>query len=209
MKKLDDSIAVATIKKVVINKGFKWFDNGSKYDLNIVGIRSKDFVLDSFNDLITVSFFDGSGWVCKQYVATVDAGLYYYEHPINKEGTASLIEGQYLGAFGLGLHKGQYSCLVQIKPLTVNRNSLAQGFPIMGSSDFGFFAIEIHHAAVNSVVDVVGRYSAGCQVINNIDDFDEFMSIINKTKQVGYVPKFTYTLINEKDIDNVKQQVNV
>ena len=63
--------------------------------------------------------------------------------------------------------------------------------------DTGVFGINIHKAGVDSTY--VENWSEGCQVFKRIADFDEFMKIANAAAKL-HGDKFTYTLIESKDI---------
>ena len=62
----------------------------------------------------------------------------------------------------------------------------------------GMFGINIHKAGVNS--KLVDNWSAGCQVFKTWSDFDTFMTLCHLQEQCGKSNKFTYTLIDEKDL---------
>src|SRR3954470_24162605 len=79
------------------------------YELNIVGIRNKNTVPNRFDDQMHVFYKTGAiNWEYHVFNVTTDPGTFWLENPVSTEGTAILPEGQYLGAYGLGLHKGQY-----------------------------------------------------------------------------------------------------
>jgi hypothetical protein len=50
------------------------------------------------------------------------------------------------------------------------------------------------------VGNYINKYSAGCQVFADPDDFDEFMAILYKARE-EWGNKFTYTLLESKDIE--------
>ena len=50
---------------------------------------------------------------------------------------------------------------------------------------------------VNGTTKFVEKYSAGCQVFANIDDFNLFMQLAQRHKTL-YGNDFTYTLIDER-----------
>ena len=62
----------------------------------------------------------------------------------------------------------------------------------------GVFGINIHKAGNAS--KQIDKWSAGCQVIANTDHFNNFMQLVNKAAKI-YGDVFTYTLINEEDLD--------
>lgn len=62
-----------------------------------------------------------------------------------------------------------------------------------------FFGINIHRASKWGTSTQIDKWSAGCQVIANNEDFDEFMSLARKGAQL-YGNSFTYTLIESNNI---------
>ncbi len=61
----------------------------------------------------------------------------------------------------------------------------------------GMFGINIHKAG--TVSSFVENWSEGCQVFKRVKDFNEFMAIVNKAKDI-HGNHFTYTLIESNDI---------
>lgn len=61
-------------------------------------------------------------WHYHVFKATTDPGTYWLLQPMQPQGTAILSEGQYPDAWQLGLHRGQYLALVQVKPVTITRD---------------------------------------------------------------------------------------
>jgi hypothetical protein len=116
---------------------------------------------------------------------------------MNVNGTAILKAGQYIDSHKIGLHKGEYTALVQAKPLTVfrdyDRNAILDFNN--GKEDTGLFGINIHKAS--KVTAEVNKWSAGCQVFKNSEDFADFIKLAKKHEEkVGN--NFTYTLIDER-----------
>ena len=66
-----------------------------------------------------------------------------------------------------------------------------------GKTDTGMFGINIHKAG--TVSSFVENWSEGCQVFKRVKDFNEFMAIVNKAKDI-HGNHFTYTLIESNDI---------
>ena len=172
------------------------------YELNIVGIRSDSTLPNRFDDEIHVFFKNGSGkWIHYIFSATTDPGTYWLQNPMSPQGTAILKQGQYKGAYQIGLHRGKYYALVQSKPVTVlrdyDRNAILDFWN--GKPQTGMFGINIHRASVTGTTKSVDSYSAGCQVFANINDFNLFMQLCEKHKQL-YGNSFTYTLIDKRAI---------
>jgi len=201
-------MAVPTKKKVNIRglvrqlkrKGYKIFSR--PYELNIVGVRADSTIPDKFDDLIYVFWKDNKNkWIGKAYPATTDPGTYWLKNPMHEKGSAILKEGQYLDTWIKRLHgtKSRYLALGQEKPVTVyrdyDRNAILDFYN--GNEHTGKFGINIHRASVNGKNLTIGKNSAGCQVFQNADDFNEFMKMVDKQKDL-YGNKFTYTLIDER-----------
>ena len=117
------------VKEVIISKGYKWFnDNNNKgYDVNIIGIRNSETdgkVTNHFDDTLTLSYKDAAGeWKFHQWEATTDPGQYWMENPMNKDGTAILVPGQYRGSHKIRKHQGKYEALGQRRPVKVYRDN--------------------------------------------------------------------------------------
>lgn len=193
-KKKDIKSLIKTLKK----KGYKYYEE--PYKLNIVGIRSDNTKPNSFDDRIYVFFKTDSGkWAGKSYAATTDPGTYWLENPMNPQGTAVLMQGQYENAYQIGQHLGKYTALVQRKPVTVlrqyDRKALLDFYN--GKEDTGLFGINIHRASTSGTTKSIDKWSAGCQVFANIDDYNEFMNLAQNHKD-KYGNEFTYTLIDER-----------
>ena len=172
------------------------------YELNIIGIRSDSTLPNRFDDEIHVFFKNGSGkWIHYIFPATTDPGTYWLQNPMSPQGTAILKQGQYKGAYQIGLHRGKYYALVQSRPVTVlrdyDRNAILDFWN--GKPETGMFGINIHRASGNGTTKSVDSYSAGCQVFANINDFNLFMQLCEKHKQL-YGNSFTYTLIDKRAI---------
>lgn len=199
MVNVDAKINIRGLIKQLKKKDYKVFDR--PYELNIVGVRSNTTVPDKFDDLIYVFYKnDKKKWVGKAYPATTDPGTYWLKNPMHPKGSAILKEGQYVNAYTKDLHRGKYYALTQKGgPVTVyrdyDRNAILDFDN--GNEMTGNFGINIHRASVSGKNLTIGRNSAGCQVFQNADDFNEFMKMVDKQKDL-YGNKFTYTLIDER-----------
>jgi hypothetical protein len=63
----------------------------------------------------------------------------------------------------------------------------------------GIYGINIHRASATGTSTQIDKWSAGCQVIANNQNFDKLMELANKSKD-KWGNSFTYTLIESKDI---------
>ena len=115
---------------------------------------------------------------------------------------AILKEGQYRGSHKICLHQGKYEALKQQKPLKVYRDNNKDGVYDLNENSLqeGIFGINIHKAGkfVNGSTQI-DKWSAGCQVFSKESDFNEFMDVMYKAKDI-WGNSFTYTLIESKDI---------
>lgn len=171
------------------------------YNVNIVGCRTKDYRMNKFDDFLFVVFQDHAGrWIVKQYECTTRPGLLHLRNPINPDGVAILVPGQYLSTYMVALHAGKYPALCQrLKPVMVYRDNNEDAkfdFPA-GSIQEGMFGINIHAAGMDS--ENVGHWSAGCQVLKRKRDFNDFMHWINVSRKL-YGNSFSYTLLTEEQI---------
>ena len=186
------------IHATLLQKGFKTFSR--PFELNIVGIRANSTKPNSFDDSLNIFYKTSDGkWQFHQFAATTDPGTYWLKNPMNPQGTAIVKHGQYASSHRIGLHRGKYLALVQQRPLTIIRDyDRNANLDFMnGREETGIFGINIHHASVNGTTKSVEKYSAGCQVFANINDFNLFMQLAERHKQL-YGNDFTYTLIDER-----------
>ena len=191
---------LSKMKSLFKRKGYKL--NTRPYELNIVGVRSTQAQPNRFDDEIHVFYKTGVlNWEYHIFKATTDPGTYWLKNPMNLQGTAILAEGQYKNAYKLGLHKGQYLALVQIGKVSVirdfNRNNSLDFFS--GKQVNGYYGINIHRASLRGITKYVDKYSAGCQVFSNISDFNKFLAMCKKHRDL-YSNKFNYTLIDNRMI---------
>ena len=190
------------IERAVKAKGYVWFEDTANkgFDVNIVGVRNASTgkkVTNVFDDVITVSYKDGGVWKYLEWANTTDPGKKGVEHFHNKDGVARLVEGQYRGSHTIGLHQGKYEALRQQKPLKVFRDANKDLVYDENKITEGIYGINIHKAGQDSTW--VENWSEGCQVFKRVKDFDEFMKIVKKSKNI-HGNSFTYTLINSTDI---------
>lgn len=186
------------VRTAVLGLKYKWFSGGN-YNLNIVGIRNSNTgnrVTNLFDDWITASYSVNGTWVYKEWAATTDPGTKSVTNFSNVRGVARLVPNQYIDCYALGKHQGKYDALRQVGVVSVYRDADRNTQFSTNKTQSGLFGINIHKAGIDS--NVVENWSAGCQVFKREADFNEFMTIVNKSISVGY-NKFTYTLIDSKN----------
>lgn len=192
------------VEEAVLSKGYKYFTSGD-YNVNINGIRNSDTcerVTNHYDDWMTVSYMVDGEWKYHIWSITTDPGLYWMDHPMNKDGCAILVPGQYRGVYKLDYHRGKYLALCQrLGEVSVYRDGDKDDMYDFNAAtvDDGKFGINIHRSSAYNTTTEIDKYSAGCQVFSNPDDFDEFIDIMKKSSEI-WGNKFTYTLIESNDI---------
>lgn len=202
--KLKQLIENTDFEKLFQKMGYAFFVNGD-YNVNIIGVRNllgDNIQRDTFNDALVLIYKENGKWVKKIWDATTDPSLKLLKAPSNVNGTAILVPDQYRSTYKVDLHSGKYTAVCQrLKPVKVYRDKNKDNKLDMNPATIqsGMFGINIHRASASYVSETIGGYSAGCQVFKNYKDFDEFMSIVNKSKE-RFGNSFTYTLITTKDL---------
>jgi hypothetical protein len=194
-----DAFIVERVKSVFKDKGYAFFEKGD-YNVNLIGVRRDTRTPNKFDDFFMLIYKIEGMWVSHWFYCTTDAGLFYLKHPIVQKGCALLKEGQYRGAYRLGMHKGSYEALVQARPVTVYRDNNRDGkMDFDAPTDTGLFGINIHKAAnFPTKTYNVDKWSAGCQVIQDQHDFEYLIRVCNESAR-RYGNSFTYTLTHEND----------
>ncbi len=191
------------IKAILRHKNFNLYTR--PYELNIVGLRSKSTTPNRFDDELHIFYkVSALNWQYHIFKATTDPGTFWLKQPMQAQGTAILAEGQNVGSYELGLHRGKYLALVQRKPVTIirdyNRDAVLDFNN--GIKTRGQYGINIHRANRVGETKTVDKNSAGCQVFENANDFALFIKLCLKHKSI-YGNRFTYSLL---DFRAVKRQ---
>ena len=190
------------IEAAVKAKGYAWFDDASNkgFDVNIVGIRNSatgQVVTNAFDDTLTISYKENGQWKFHSWSATTDPGKKGVLEYHNAAGVARLVEGQYRGSHTIRLHQGKYEALGQAKNVKVYRDANKDLNYDETKIQEGVFGINIHKAGADSTY--VENWSEGCQVFKKSADFESFMKICRKSRDI-HGNSFTYTLIESTDI---------
>jgi len=183
-------------------KGYVYFEdvNNKGFDVNIVGVRNSSTgqkVTNAFDDCITLSYKENGEWKFHCWPATTDPGKKGVLEYHNAAGVARLVEGQYRGSHTIRLHQGKYEALGQAKNVKVYRDANKDLNYDETKIQEGLFGINIHKAGADSTY--VENWSEGCQVFKKSADFEEFMKICRKSRDI-HGNSFTYTLIESTDI---------
>jgi hypothetical protein len=190
-----------SIKKAVQAKGYVWFENGD-YDVNIVGVRNLAAgrkVTNIFDDTLTLSYQNNGVWHFHSWSITTDPGTKAMKQFHNPNGVARVVPGQYRGMWAIGLHQGKYEAMRQVGPVKVWRDKNKDMTFDEVTVQEGVFGINCHRSNPTTESQYVENWSEGCQVFKKIKDFHEFMSIVNKAKEM-HGNSFTYTLLSSNDL---------
>jgi len=191
-------MTISDLFKVYQRKGYIIFEDDSKpYNLNYGGIRDMG---GQWNDEFFMFWKYKGKWSIISWMGTTDPGAYYLKNPLSVIGTAILSEGQHRGLFKEGLHKGLYPALVQAKPVKVYRDADKDEIPEIDKqiSEIDMFGINSHRAHQDVEIRTIGKYSAGCQVTLNPDEYEIMLRLaIYSFKYWG--DTLTYTLFNKTD----------
>lgn len=186
------------ILEVVESYGFKVFEDGD-YDLNIIAIRNPYGKPDKFDDEIAVVYKVHGRWQEERFRCTTDPGLYWLRNPGRVRGTAILKHPQQCrSAYTLRPHRGTYICLGQRAghPVTVWRDSNLNDFHDMGvDEERGTFGINVHRASAHRESTKVQKWSAGCCVLSDPDDYDRFIELCRLQESKRGWKTFTLTII--------------
>jgi hypothetical protein len=197
------------IAEVMASKCYKYFtdDNNKSYDVNIIGIRNdetKGRVTNAFDDTMTISYKNEDGeWQYHEFNCTTDPGTQWVENILNDRGVAILKPGQYRGSHKLRLHQGKYLALGQKKHMKIYRDANLDGqYDLIEESvKDELIGINIHRATsrAGNKSSRVDKWSAGCQVIADNDDWHQFLDICQTAREI-HGNSFSYTLLNSNDI---------
>ncbi len=178
------------------------------WDLNITGVRTKGKnVTNLYDDKIIIMYKDeNQKQLVYTFPITTQPGAHYMKQPYSSAGSAILKPGQYLNSYKMGTHatKGNpkgYLALVDDKDLIVFRDKnkdLVYDDPQIPEK-VGEFGINIHRSTARGTTKKVNKYSAGCQVFANSEDFKVFLNLCDKSRNYKNLTrskfKITYTLI--------------
>ena len=196
-------LTIEQIQAVFKKMNYAFFTKGH-YNLNIFGIRSSERKANVFDDvLFQVYKDDNDKWIIDRFRATTDPGTTTLKDPTlygTVRGTAIMVPGQYRGVYKIGYHRNKYKALRLDGNIRVyrdnNRDNILDFNP--SSIEEGNFYCNIHHAGEDSVQ--VDNWSAGCQVIKSMKEWNRFMSTVYKCADHWSgrdKERFSYTLFTE------------
>lgn len=170
--------------------------------VNIIGIeginpdgKPNNDAPDQWNDSIgLLTFTDGKPKFLCLYQGTTEPGKYYTLNPLNKSGAARLQLGFHKELWIVGQHRG-YEALQQIGSATLvrdkNRNYLRDDTATVETGN----GINLHSTSPKFLPNLIGKFSAGCVVIQKWNEFLNFMKLIKNSCQYKENKKHKYNFI--------------
>lgn len=170
---------------------------------NIFAFRSKELIVDRFNDIGGVALKDWFGNPqCLIFPCTTKPGLHYLKDELgNPRGTWITQPGQHHNCWKIGLHNGKYEALIQSGPGVFKgwRDLDSDGqFDYSGPTYNDSSGVDLHTTRFDvDVTDVVDRFSAGCTVIRDDKHFEVLLNLVKRTMEVFKITLVDYTLFQE------------
>ena len=196
------------------------------YQINMVGIRAPiNTNINKFNDWMVLFWWEKDGdnnqenCKYKLYRITTVPGINARtgKDPMAPDGSGWLIESQFVdmykfGYFNIGSKTQVFDTLVTNKPVQkvyrskYNSAAILTSYKQQGPYDAGMFVHRSSYAKSGSADSInIGKWSYGCQVFAILDNFLEFYSILNTSKQKTGKSSFTYTILAESDVNTTIQ----
>ena len=168
------------LDKVASMEGFKGFPN--KYWL--IGVRSNEDAFNQFDDKMYT--FKGEEFVSVTICTTNKGG----------KGTAVMLEGLYYDCFEYGLHRHRTPAIRQVRGVNYRRDYTSDKKTNPTTEIFSnLIYMNIHSASHDLNQKIVktniGGWSEGCQVLNDIPFYKEWI------KQFKFNGGTTYCLLEE------------
>ncbi len=199
MQKLTEKLTTQQMEREYRAKGYKFFNE--PFSLNLFGIRGENLYADEFDDLIGLVYSNGSERVIELYPATTDPGAHYLLSPMNTAGTAILVPGQYRSMYMRGMHRNRPALVQRGKCAVYRDNNRDDRLDFEGKTiQIGHYGINMHRANIIGRTHRVGRYSAGCQVLQNSEDMDKILRAVKLQRYHLGSSVVTYTLFYEPEM---------
>lgn len=151
----------------------------------LLGVRSIDDETDKFDDKFYL-------WKGEQFImvttGTTNKGL---------KGTAVMMDDNWMyNSYRYGLHRGKMKAIRQVKGVPYYRDKNFDGKTNqLGQVYNDLIYMNIHGATYiegsDQILNKIGPWSEGCQVLNNNDHFEKIVELVRPQKIV------TYCLIKE------------
>jgi len=198
------SITYDFIQSSYAKYGYKFYDQG-KYNINLFGIRPKNPLVNEFGCILGVAYLDE--FLIKQcltFRGSTLPGLYYLKNKLgNVNGTFILAPGQHVKCWKAGYHHigkpNQYEAYQQAGPGVFKgyRDNDKDGQLDMTGTLYTDVAGLNGHTTKETDTDIVGAYSAGCQVVRDDKEHAIWLNVGKRSAEL-YGNLFTYTLFQRQ-----------
>jgi hypothetical protein len=188
------------LSNMYAKRGYEFFTQ--PYKCNPFGIRRANPTVNEFNDVLGIAYVDMLGVKqCLMFKGSTLPGLFYLKNKLgNINGTAILQPGQHKNAWMFDYHHlgkpNQYEAFRQAAPgvFPVWRDNDSDGqLDMSGPTHRDVVGLNGHHAADSNLV---GPYSAGCQIVQDKEEHQIWIAPARKHKEV-HTNLFHYTLFVE------------
>ena len=179
-----------------------------------------------FKDIVIVAWIEGGKQFAESYPATTVPGASYTlasnkkfkASEGNPNGAGIMFEKQFINQYTPGMHTSHSSkphlALRAVGPAKAHRDkdytdnwiTLAVS-PVgkLGNAKAGLFSdgggMQIHNSGARTGADKpIDNWSAGCQVFANEKQHNRLMELVSKSQKATKSNKFSYALINDKEI---------
>ena len=203
---------VDQLRAACARKGYQFFEQGD-YNINLIGIRSKNRTAGRWDDLFVIAYKVGGKWEIQYVHGTTDPGQTELTSPSfaegKKNGTAIVAPGQYRSLWRIGKHRG-HRALVQAGKVLLyrdnNRDAVLDFDPTSRKWWDYRAGINFHPTwgakrVIDYLRDWVYNWSAGCQVPALHAESKEWSDIMDLFELAAktWGELFTYTLFDESD----------
>lgn len=164
--------------------------NGFPKDFWILGLQSQEDSFNLFDDKFYL--FNGQKFILVTS-GTTNAGknglMNYSDY--NPQGVAVVKTNEfYYNVWKFGLHKGKMEALKQVKAFLISRDGdkdqkIEEGLSLPVICGINFHA-NTYDMKSTEIKEIIGGWSLGCQVVNNIPKYTKIIELIKPQKVVSY-----------------------
>lgn len=187
-------------------KGYEVYDK--PHVLNIVGMRTKDEgrVTNKFDDVMRVFYKNSNGnWMLTEYQITTTPGFKPKTTTL-PDRVAIMQLGQYPDEYKIGYHAekiyGKTHRCLKFATTIHHRNDNPSTYNYRSKTQEGAVGLNIHRSSTTGSSENVFNWSEGCQVFKNINQYNQFMQLVDEQVEKSGKQKFTYTLVRKSEFDS-------
>jgi hypothetical protein len=208
------------VKSVYEKHTYPFPVSNDKVLLKITGIRTNNQIAGGFDDYFAFCWEESGTPQLFACMGTTHPGAYYMEHPMNPAGSAVVVPGYHADVWKRGFHKQNplNRALVQVKDILIWRdndggnllprmectNGIWQAWDannkLLQAEKSGLVGIQLHGTKPDWSHGLnVGKWSAGCQVIERWTSKEKVMDLAQRHAADNDSDVFSYALTVEDD----------